>query len=395
MDFVPLALCPVGRSVCAGSALPGRRLAGCRAARARAGRAVRRQPGAAQCHHRRGGGAGGTYHADFGFGQAQGRPGTHSHRGHRGAAARPRIPVGSGVRGMVLAEWQRRDDRHRVGRGVRLPRRTCDDHQHPQRGCGSRRHHSMADRTRCSRCQRLFLVAPGGRRNLGRLVERRQRLSRQAGARIPRARYRARGPGGGRQRRRRHRYDLQRLQRRHRHRVAAAGRQAGRLHHRRAGAMQLRISRQFANCRHQRRARDTGPGALYIHPLGHHGARLDHRRRGDRCTAPAAPAQAAHPPRDIGLGPKWQHFGQRVRRHLHCVLYRQFRRCRRSACGAAPDAAERFSRPGVPRYRQATDESIVNAIVASHYMVGADDHRVSRFRMRAARVLKKYDRLSP
>ena len=42
------------------------------------------------------------------------------------------------------------------------------------------------------RCHRLLVVAAGGRRNLGRLVERHQRISRQAGARVSRARHRAR-----------------------------------------------------------------------------------------------------------------------------------------------------------------------------------------------------------
>ncbi len=45
---------------------------------------------------------------------------------------------------------------------------------------------------------------------------------------------------------------------------------------------------------------------------------------------------------------------------------------------------------------EATEESIVNAMVAAHDMVGADDHRVIALPHAALRaVLKKYDRLSP
>ena len=67
-----------------------------------------------------------------------------------------------------------------------------------------------------------LLVAAGGRRNLGWLAERHQRISRQARARRARPGRRPHGRSRRRQRRRRHRHDLQRVQGRHRH-VRRAG----------------------------------------------------------------------------------------------------------------------------------------------------------------------------
>ena len=60
------------------------------------------------------------------------------HRRHRHPAARQRISR-SRLRRLVLAERQRRDDRHHLGRGIRLSRRPGHDHQHAQRRRGPRR----------------------------------------------------------------------------------------------------------------------------------------------------------------------------------------------------------------------------------------------------------------
>ncbi len=183
------ALMPAGAAPAAGAAASTARRASRGAARTRSGRPVRRHPGTPQCDYRRGGRARRAHDADFGIGQTHRRPGSGSHRGHRRAAARPRVAVERGVRGLVFAERQRRNDRHHLGRRVGLPGRPRHDHQHSQRRGGSRRHDPVARRARRRRFDRLLVVPSGGRRNLGRLVERRQRLSRQAGACVRGARF--------------------------------------------------------------------------------------------------------------------------------------------------------------------------------------------------------------
>ena len=92
---------------------------------------------------------------------------------------------------LVLAERQRRDDRHHLGRGVGLPRRPGDDHQHAQRRRGARRGDRVADQERPARRLGLLVVAAGGGRDLRRLAERHQRLPREGAPRLRGARRRA------------------------------------------------------------------------------------------------------------------------------------------------------------------------------------------------------------
>ena len=92
----------------------------------------------------------------------------------------------SGVRRMVFAERQWRDDRHDLGGRVRLSRRTGDDHQHPQRRRRARCCHPMA-RATCQGPGRQGVVgSAGGRRNLRWLLERHKWLPCEARARVSR-----------------------------------------------------------------------------------------------------------------------------------------------------------------------------------------------------------------
>ena len=148
-----------------------------------------------------------------------GRP-QGAHRRHRDPAARTRDAEHSGLRRLVRAERQRRDDRHDLARGSRPARRPGDAHQHAQRRRGARRGDRLAGARRRRGCIGLLVVAARRGRNLGRRPERHQRLSREA-EHVDRALDTRDGRAGRRgQRRRRHRHDLPRLQVRHRHRVA-------------------------------------------------------------------------------------------------------------------------------------------------------------------------------
>ncbi len=72
-----------------------------------------------------------SYHLDFRIRQIAGRVGPGEDRGDGGAAPWPGLDLQSRIRGVVHAERQRRDDGNYVGRGVRISRRSRDDHQHP------------------------------------------------------------------------------------------------------------------------------------------------------------------------------------------------------------------------------------------------------------------------
>ncbi len=122
-----------------------------------------------------------------------------------------------------------------------------------------------------------------------------------------------------RQRRRRHRNGLPRLQRRHRNRLAQTRRQTGRLHRRRAGAMQLRSAIRVAHRRSSRRTRtSSGHSAQRRH-------RLDHRGRRHRRSASSEPTQAPGAPRSSRPRTPGQLLRRRLRRHLHRLLHRQSR----------------------------------------------------------------------
>ena len=67
-----------------------------------------------------------------------------------------------------------------------------------------------------------------------------------------------------------------------------------------------------------------------------------------------------------------------------------------SACGRVQMVPNDSLDPVFAATVQATEEAIVNAMVAAHDMMGVDDHHVIALSHAALRaVLKKYDRLSP
>ena len=143
-----------------------------------------------------------------GEGKLAGRQRPRSHRRHRRTSSRQRIDEQFRVLRMVVAQWQRGNDRHDLARRIGVSRRPCDDHQHAQRRRSTRRGDSMARVAWSARCERLLVVAARCRGNVGRLAQRHQRFSREAGARISRTRYRYVWAGAGRFSRRRHRNDL-------------------------------------------------------------------------------------------------------------------------------------------------------------------------------------------
>ena len=72
-----------------------------------------------------------------------------------------------GLRRLVLAQRQRRDDRHDLDRGVGLPRRAGADHQHAQRRRRARRGHRLAreaGRRRHEHVQDLVVCCPSSPR---------------------------------------------------------------------------------------------------------------------------------------------------------------------------------------------------------------------------------------
>ena len=81
-------------------------------------------------------------------------------------------------RRLARAERQRRNDRHDLARGKRFSRRPGNDHEHAQHRRSARGRDQVARRAGRRRRNRLLLVTAGGRRDLGRLAERRERLSR-------------------------------------------------------------------------------------------------------------------------------------------------------------------------------------------------------------------------
>ena len=149
----------------------------------------------------------------------------------------------------------------------------------------------------------LLVVAAGRGRDLGRLSQRHQRLSRQGRSTSSRRSTRRDGrPGGGGQRRRRDGDDLLRVQGRHRDRLAPADRAAdGGVHGRRAGPVQLRPAAQLAD-----RRRPGRPEIPDDSRRSERRTRLDHHRRRHRRPAPAPPVEAAGAAGVAGPGPHRQ-----------------------------------------------------------------------------------------
>ena len=79
----------------------------------------------------------------------------------------------------------------------------------------------------------------------------------------------------------------------------------------------------------------------------------------------------------LGLARTGSDFGQRLGRHLHCVLHGQSGRPQARGPAPTDDGAER--RDWVQLFEatvEATEEAIVNALVAAETMTGADNHTV-------------------
>ena len=123
-----------------------------------------------------------TRDAHRGRGQTRARQGSDSDRRHRDSPASAR-QLGSGFRGDVQPERQRRHDRHQLDQGIRLSRGADPDHRDAQRRHGARCRDSMAIEERPS--VRLHL---SNRRRDVRFPERCERRAREGGARIRGAR---------------------------------------------------------------------------------------------------------------------------------------------------------------------------------------------------------------
>ena len=208
------------------------------AARAGSQAAHRRDAGTTRRHHRRRGRRSRSDHAHFRKRKAGGRDGTGPHRRDGDPPARER-PLGAGLRRLVHAQRQRRNDRHDLDPGERAARRAGGGDQYPQRRRRAGRHHRVGG---FPEERAAAVVAAGRRRDLRRRSERHQWLPREAGARARRSRRRRGRPAAGRGGRRRHGNGLPWFQGRHRDGVAEAVRAGGRLYRRRAGAVQLRIA---------------------------------------------------------------------------------------------------------------------------------------------------------
>ena len=259
--------------------------------------------------------------ADRGRRQARGRQGPGPHRRHRGPAARQGLDPG--LRRLVLAQRQRRDDRHDLGRGVRLPRRPGRDHQHAQRraSCATRSSHwRVAARAGGAagtggRCRSSPRPTTAASTTSTASTSSRSTSSRRSTARAGRA-------GRGGQRRRRHRHDLLRLQGRHRHRLAQADR-------RRTAATPSACWCSATTARAQPAAHRRRPGRP-----GDRQDRMPSRKPDAEhgsiiivvaTDAPLLPHQLKRLARRVplGLGRDGQRRGQRLGRHLHRVLHRQ------------------------------------------------------------------------
>ena len=93
-------------------------------------------PGPAQFHHRCERRRSRLPHADLRRRKIGSRQWSSAHRSHRHFPARQSLRR-SRFRRMVHRKWQRRNDRHHLGRRIRISLRPSDDHQHPQRGRGA------------------------------------------------------------------------------------------------------------------------------------------------------------------------------------------------------------------------------------------------------------------
>jgi hypothetical protein len=203
---------------------------------------------------------------------------------------------------------------------------------------------------------------------------------------------RARRQRAGRQRRRRHRHGLLPVQVRHRHRVAQGGRAGGRIHHRRPGAGEPRPPSRTENRRcsgrrgnpvHARAARRRRPGA-----------RLDHHRRRDRRAAAAAPARTHRAALLRSASPA----PARRRGNGSGDIFIAFSTANAKAAGTTGVASvQMVSNDRISALFsatvQATEEAIVNALVAGETMRGVDDRVITALPHDTLKALmKKYGR---
>ena len=198
-----------------------------------------------------------------------------------------------------------------------------------------------------------------------------------------------------RQRRRRHRHDLQRIQRRHWHFLARARRQVRRLYRRRARPMQLRRPRATPHRRHQRWPRnprahclqeDVGSIIVVV-----------------ATDAPLIPTQLKRIAKKVslGLGRDGSYSGDGSG-----DIFLAFSTANPGAVSPKSNQPNNVHQltmlpndsldPIFLATVQATEEAVVNAMVAAETMKGIDDHEVIALpHDRLREVLKKYNRLTP
>ena len=109
----------------------------------------------------------------------------------------------------------------------------------------------------------------------------------------------------------------------------------------------------------------------------------------------ASPTQAPRAPRFSRPRPRWQHLRQWLRRHLHCFLDGQSRRRRLPITSVSLQMLPNdLLDPVFTATVQATEEAVINAMIAAETMTGIENHKVIALphdKLRA--VLKKYNRL--
>ena len=121
--------------------------------------------------------------------------------------------------------------------------------------------------------------------------------------------------------------------------------------------------------------------------------RLDHRGGRHRRPAAAAPAAAGGPRAPLGLA-RMGSSGERLGRHFPCLFDRQ------SRCGKARNGARSWrcsptiAQPALFAAVEATEEAILNALVAARTMTGINDYTVHALpHDRLVQALKKHGRL--
>src|SRR5437588_3504347 len=174
------------------------------------------------------------------------------------------------------------------------------------------------------------VVPAGGGRDVGRGLERHQRLPRHERGSVGGHGQCPRRPGRRGECRWRDGDGVQPVQGRHRDGVSPP--RGRRLYRRRSGAVQLRRPCAAAHCRRASGSRDPGPApvprAVRRRTVGaRYAARrrrgLDYHRRGHGCPAASAPAQADRQAGCAGRGSHGRARGALVGRHLHRLFDRE------------------------------------------------------------------------